>query len=95
MNEPAEKLISIIRVPLHERDNLGKEQFAGCLFGLSLTLTCTAPGERVPRILGAWTQRHDLGVPIDQHLHKIGVRKLVQTCAVYIEPAVTKSGCRL
>ena len=43
----------------------------------------------------AWTQRHDLGVPIDQHLHKIGVRKLVQTCAVYIEPAVTKSGCLL
>src|SRR5574344_2056407 len=61
------KIISIVGIPLHERDNLGKEKLARCLFWLSLALAHTAPGKRVPCILYAWTQCHNLGVPIYQH----------------------------
>lgn len=91
MNEPAEKLIPIVGIPFHERDNLGKEQFACGLFGFPLALAYTAPGKGVPRVFCTWTQSHDLRVPIDQHLYKVGVRELIQTSAVYVEPAVIKS----
>lgn len=95
LNQIPKHLVTIIRVPTHQLNNLGKEHAADYLSWFPFSTPAGAPKERIFFVLTAGTDGKFLLFRINEYLNIIYIRQTIQARCINGNLAIIKSNRRL
>ena len=94
MDDFPKQLVPVIDIPVHQLKKLCKKELARYLSRFPFSTRCVAPCKCIPLKFGAWPQRKDARLPVDQELNTVCMRELVQARGVDIDLVVVERNRR-